>query len=388
MTEKLYETDSYIRMFRARVLACAPAGGGYAVCLDRTAFFPEGGGQAADTGTLDGVAVTDVQIEDGIIQHYTVAPLPVGQTVSGVLDWSTRFARMQHHTAEHIVSGLVHRLYGLANVGFHLGSADVTLDFDGELTHEQLDAVETAANRAVQENRAVTAVVPAPAALAHIAYRSKKALDGPVRLVTVEGVDCCACCAPHVARTGEIGVIKLLDSMRYKGGVRLHLLCGAAALADYRRRYAQTAAVAQMLSVKQDALSPAVAHLLAERDAYKLAARAANRRLADALVAAVAPTDRPVYVIGEDWDADTLRRVVNGLCARCGGLCAAYAGTDGAYSYVLGGGDALAAAAAEMNAALDGRGGGDACRVQGRVTATAAAIAAYWRARDGRCATD
>ena len=379
MTEKLYELDSYCRSFTATVIECKSHEDGFAVRLDRTAFFPEGGGQASDTGLLNGIQVTDVQIVDGEIWHYVDAPLEAGTTVEGELDWEVRFARMQHHTAEHIVCGIAHRWHGLENVGFHLGSEDVTLDLDGELTREQIDAIEDEANRIVWQNVAVTATIPTAEALATLTYRSKKELEGDVRLVTIDGVDCCACCAPHVGRTGEIGVIKLLDFIRYKGGVRIHLLCGAAAVADYRYRYAQSAEISAKLSVKQYDLTAAVDRLAAEKDEMKLKLRAANRRLADAMVAAVESTDRPVYFIGEDWDADTLRRIVNGLTARCTGLCVAYSGTDGAYTYVMGGTDALKEAAAEMNTSLSGRGGGDNRQVQGRVQATATEIAAYWR---------
>ena len=381
MTEKLYELNSYCRSFTATVLECKPHGDSYAVRLDRTAFFPEGGGQAADPGLLNGIQVTDVQIVDGDIWHYTTAVLTVGDTVEGALDWDTRFARMQHHTAEHIVCGIAHRWHGLENVGFHLGSEDVTLDLDGELTREQIDAIEDEANRVVWQNVAVTPSIPTTEELANLTYRSKKELDGDVRLVTIDGVDCCACCAPHVGRTGEIGVIKLLDFIRYKGGVRIHLLCGEAALADYRCRYTQSAEISAKLSVKQKDLTAAVDRLIVEKDGYKLALREANRRLADALVAAVEPTDKPVFFIGSDWDTETLRRIVNGLTARCNGLCAAYTGTNGAYTYVLGGTDTLKEAAAEMNAALSGRGGGDNRQVQGRVQATATEITAYWQGK-------
>jgi len=381
MTEKLYELNSYCKEFTATVLECKSYGDGYAIRLDSTAFFPEGGGQAADPGRLNGIEVTDVQIVDGDIWHYVAAPLTVGERVEGVLDWETRFARMQHHTAEHIVCGIAHRWHGLTNVGFHLGSEDVTLDLDGELTREQIDAIEDEANRVVWANRKVTPTIPSAEELATLTYRSKKELDGDVRLVTIEGVDCCACCAPHVGRTGEIGVIKLLDFIRYKGGVRIHLLCGEAALKDYRHRYAQSAEISAKLSVKQNDLTAAVDRLAAEKDGYKLALREANHHLADAMVAAVEPTEKPVFFIGTDWDTDTLRCIVNGLTARCTGLCAAYAGTDGAYTYVLGGTDHLKEAAAEMNAALNGRGGGDHRQVQGRVQATAKEIETYWESK-------
>lgn len=378
MTEKLYELDSYIKTFTATVLECTSHGDGYAVRLDRTAFFPEGGGQAADPGTLNGVAVTDVQIVDGEIWHYVSEVLVVGNTVEGVLNWETRFARMQHHTAEHIVYSIAHHWHGFSNVGFHLGSEDVTLDLSGELTREQINAIEDEANRVVWSNVAVTATIPTAEELADISYRSKKEIDGDVRLVTIDGVDCCACCAPHVSRTGEIGIIKLLDFIRYKGGVRIHLVCGQAALEDYRHRYAQSAEISAKLSVKQNDLTPAVERLIAEKDGFKLALREVNRRLADAMVAAIEPTDAPVYLIGSDWDTDTMRRMVNGLTARCGGVCVVYSGADGAYTYVIGGTDRLKESAAAMNAALSGRGGGDNRQVQGRVQATAAEIAAYW----------
>lgn len=379
MTEKLYELNSYCRAFTAVVEECKPHEGGYVVRLSRTAFFPEGGGQAADTGTLNGVAVTDVQIVDGDIWHYTQAELPVGSEVEGVLDWDGRFSRMRHHTAEHIVCSIAHRWHGLSNIGFHLGSEDVTLDLDGELTREQIDAIEDEANRVVAANVAVIATIPTAEELSQATYRSKKELDGEVRLVTIEGVDCCACCAPHVARTGEVGLIKLLDFIRYKGGVRIHLLCGDAALADYRLRYRQSAELSAKLSVKQFDLTAAVDRLISERDALKLALRAANRQIAQLQVEMVAPTDKPVYLIGDGWDTEMLRQVVNGLTERCGGLCAAYSGSDGVYQFVLGGTGDIKAATAQMTGALNGRGGGDHRQSQGRVQATAAEIAVYWQ---------
>ncbi len=377
MTKRLYEADSYCREFTATVLSCSPQGEHFAVELDATAFFPEGGGQIADTGYLEDARVMDVQLCEGVILHTVDRPLSVGAAVSGRLDWATRFQRMQKHTAEHIVCGHIHREFGYDNVGFHLGSEDVTLDVDGELTREQIDRIERLANRTVWENRAVTACYPAdPAAVDH---RSKKEIDGPVRVVTIEGVDACACCAPHVARTGEIGVIKLLDAIRWKGGMRIHLQAGGDALTDYHRRYTQSAEVAAKLSVKQFALSDAVDNLLAERDALRLQLRRTGRKIADLQVAAVAATDAPVYLVGEDWDAETLRAIVNGLAIKCGGLCGAFSGGDSLFNYVVGGTGDLPAFGKRMNAALNGRGGGSAQQIQGRVQATEGEIAAFWQ---------
>lgn len=379
MTERLFEQDSYCRQFAARVAECRPAEDGYAVRLDRTAFFPEAGGQFADTGFLDGVAVTDVQITEGDVWHYVASALPVGKAVTGEIDWEQRFSRMQKHTAEHIVSGLIFRTYGLQNVGFHLGHEDVTLDLDGELTREQLDHIEDAANRAVWDDRAVTVTFPREDELATMTYRSKKELFGAVRIVTVEGIDACACCAPHVARTGEIGSIKLLDAIRYKGGVRIHMQAGRDALADYRRRYAQTVAAAGLLSVKTDELAPAVERLLSQRDALSRALQEAQTALALAPIAVLTADNAPAVWFAADAPGDTLRQMALALAAKRGGRAAVFCGEDAAgYRYAVAGGDELKAFARKMNEMLSGRGGGDDLLCQGRLAATRSAIEAFF----------
>ncbi len=378
MTQRLYEQDSFCREFTATVLSCAPRGDAYAVVVDRTAFFPEGGGQAADGGTLGGIEVLDVQTDGDEIVHTLASPLAVGQTVTGALDWETRFLRMQKHTGEHIVCGIIHRLYGYENVGFHLGSEDVTLDLDGELTREQLDEVEELANRAVTENRAVTATYPTAEELAAMDYRSKKAIDGDVRIVTIEGLDRCACCAPHVATTGQVGLIKLLDFIRYKGGIRIHLQCGLDALRDYRMRYNQTAAIAAALSVKQHTAQVGVERLLAQRDALSRELTAARKETL-ALRVEMLPSDsgRALF-IEKPMDGESLRDLALAASAKVGGLCAAFAGDDeSGYAYAAAGGD-LPAFAAALKGQLNARGGGSAQLIQGRVFATAAEIEAFW----------
>ena len=378
MTQRLYEQDSFCREFTATVLSCEQQGKAYAVLLDRTAFFPEGGGQAADGGTLGGVEVLDVQNVGDEIVHTLAAPLEVGQTVIGVLDWDARFLRMQKHTGEHIVCGIIHRLYGYENVGFHLGSDDVTLALDGELTREQLDEVEELANRAVTENRAVTAAYPTAQELAAMDYRSKKAIDGAVRIVTIEGLDRCACCAPHVATTGQVGLIKLLDFIRYKGGVRIHLQCGLDALRDYRMRYAQAATIAAALSVKQHAVQEGVERLLAQRDALTRELAAARKETL-ALRVEMLPSDsgRALF-IEKAMDGESLRELALAASAKVGGLCAAFAGDDeNGYNYAAAGGE-LPAFAAALKGRLNARGGGSAQLIQGRVFTTAAEIAAFW----------
>lgn len=379
MTQRLYEQDAYCREFSATVLGSETVDGGYAVELDATAFFPEGGGQCADSGRLDDVRVMDVQIVDGRILHYTDAPLRVGDTVHGEIDWDGRFQRMQKHTGEHIVSGIVHRLYGYENVGFHLGSEDVTLDFDGELTREQINDVEYLANEAIWANVSVTAQIYESEEVLSIPYRSKKPIDGAVRLVTIDGYDVCACCAPHVARTGEIGILKLLDAIRYKGGMRLHMQCGAAALADYQMRYDQTATLAAALSVKQPELRQAVERLMAKTEEQNRQIKALKRRIAMAAADAVPTTDDTVCVITEPQDADTVQEIAAALSARCGGICAVFSGDDdGGYQFVIMGQGDLIAVSQALRTELGARGGGSAQRVQGRVQAEADAIRSFF----------
>ena len=225
MTDKLYETDSYAQTFTATVTACTPVAGGFAVVLDRTAFFPEGGGQPFDTGRLGNARVLAVHTDGEIITHTTDAPLPVGAAVEGVLDWDRRLDAMQQHTGEHILSGTLHRLYGAENVGFHIGTPYVRMDTSIPLTAEQLAEAEAQANAAVRADTPVRCYVPDPDTLAHTEYRSKKELEGPVRLVEAGG-DRCACCGTHLARTGEVGLIKIISAQHYKSGMRLAVACG------------------------------------------------------------------------------------------------------------------------------------------------------------------
>ena len=224
MTEKLFYEDSHMITFLATVIACEKAGDYYEAVLTRTAFFPEGGGQYADTGRIDGVEVVDVQERQGLIYHKLSEPLELGKEVEGTIDWEERFSKMQQHSGEHIVSGLVHRTYGYDNVGFHMGKDAVTMDFNGVLTREQLKEIEKKANEAVVKNIDIQVLYPTKEQLEKIEYRSKIEIDGQVRIVEVPGYDTCACCAPHVKKTGEIGIIKLVGVQNYKGGVRVSTL--------------------------------------------------------------------------------------------------------------------------------------------------------------------
>jgi alanyl-tRNA synthetase len=377
-TTKLYYENAYTQQFQAQVTACQEGKNGWLVQLDKTAFFPEGGGQTADTGTLGGVRVLDCHEKAGQILHLTEGPLPVGQTVTGQIDWHDRFRKMQNHTGEHIVSGLAHARYGYENVGFHLAEDGCTFDFDGELTRQQLDELEQAANAVVWENRAVTTAFPPPEALKALTYRSKLDLTENVRLVTVEGIDVCACCAPHVSRTGEVGIIKLLDFMRHRGGVRIWAKCGWDALRDYGRRYTDSAAISGLLNTPQENITAGVEKLLAQRDSLKQELAALQRQALEAQAASLAPTAGHMLLFCQA-DNDGMRILANAGMAKCGRVCAVFSGQDGAYQFVMAStGVDMRAFLKENQTVLQARGGGQTQMVSGRSTATKAALEAFF----------
>lgn len=379
-TVKLFYEDAFTRAFDAVVLSCEERKGGYAVVLDRTAFNPEGGGQSGDTGVLGDARVTDTQEKDGVIFHHTDAPLSPGETVRGALDWAERFRKMQNHSGEHIVSGLVHARFGYDNVGFHLGDDGCTLDFSGELTREQLAEIELAANEVVWRNVPITARFPAPEELPALEYRSKLDLTENVRIVTVEGVDVCACCAPHVSAAGQIGVIKLLDFMRHRGGVRVWMKAGGDALRDYQARYADTAAISALLNVPQKDVAAAAEKLLAGRDELKYELGALRRRAIEARAAALTDTDGHLLLFAEGEDAD-LRALANAGMEKCSGICAVFAGTEGDYRFVMGSESRdLRAFAREIREPLAARGGGQERMISGRCAASRETLERYFAA--------
>ena len=368
-TEKLYETDAACRTFTAVVLACRPADRVWQVALDRTAFYPEGGGQPCDTGTLGGAAVTDVQIHDGMIWHTVAAPLGEGAAVAGEIDWARRLDHMEQHTGEHILSGTLHRLFGAENVGFHIGSPAVRMDMSLPLTAAQLAEAERLANETVRADAPVRAWYPAPEELDRLTYRSKKALDGPVRLVDAGGADLCACCGTHLARTGQVGLIKILSAQHYKGGTRLAVVCGGRAQAAVAAAWADAEATGALLSAGPGRLETAARHALDAAAALKQRFAAMQNTLAGALAASAAPGQ---LFVGwcEGADADGLRRLCLAVAGRTGALCVMLApgGRGTAYALTLPGQDARPLAKA-FNEAFDGRGGGKPDLCQGSLAA-------------------
>ena len=372
-TEKLYESDSHLSTFDATVLTCTvEPSGDYSVVLDRTAFFPEGGGQRADRGTLDGAAVRDVQIVGENIVHYTDAPLTVGARVHGELDFACRYRKMQNHSGEHIISGLIYTTYGYENVGFHLRDEEMTMDVSGPLTQEQLRDIEDRANAVVWQNVAIHAEYPAPEVLATLPYRSKLALTENVRIVTIEGVDACACCAPHVSRTGEIGIIRIVDSMNYKGGVRLWVRCGADALASIRREHDDLTAIAKRFSTGRGDALRAVEKLQQEYGELRGALGQSRRALALCrLEDAARKGERHLLLLEPDADANLMRYMAEEGAKRCEGVCTILTpAPDGTLRYVCAAGStALRPISGQLNAAFSGRGGGSDLMIQGSLRA-------------------
>ena len=326
MTERLYYEDAHQRAFTARVASCAPGKHGFDVVLDRTCFYPEGGGQAGDTGLLGGVRVTDTHERDGEVVHYCESPLEVGAEVAGEIDWDARFERMQLHSGEHILSGLAHKHFGYENVGFHMSAECMTIDFRGELDWAQLMDIERRANEAVRADLPVRAWFPEPDELARLSYRSKLELTEDVRIVEIGDIDRCACCAPHVAHTGEIGVIKIFTCERHRGGVRVTLLCGMDALDDYRRRQDSAAEISQLLSVPRGEIAPAVRRVLDEQARLKERFAETSRELVTARAAAQSFTDGNICIFDSMLDDIALRELVNLLKEKCTGFAAAFSG--------------------------------------------------------------
>ncbi len=379
MTRKLYYEDSHIREFDARVISCEERDGHFEVLLDKTAFFPEGGGNPADVGVLGGVSVLHTFERGYEVVHRCAGTLEIGAVVHGEIDWEKRFSNMQNHTAEHIVSGIVHRRHGFDNVGFHMGADGVTVDFDGFVDDRELMDIEREANEIVWRNVSVTESFPSPEELPNLTYRSKLDLRENVRLVTIEGVDVCACCAPHVKRTGEVGVIKIFESIRRKNGVRLRMLAGDRAYGDYVTRSETVARISALLSAKREEAAGAVERLLAERDALSYRLGGLKRRMIQSEVDIIQPTDKTLVFFEPEFDTKELQLLVNAAKEKCP-VAAAFSGDDETgYKYVLAsGGVDLRPFVRKMNDALQGRGGGRPELVTGTVKCESKKIKEYF----------
>ena len=374
-TRKLYYEDCHLSVFSAKVLSCEKTEKGYAVILDQTAFYPEGGGQASDIGTLGSVNVLHASEEGETVVHLCDAPLEAGTEVTGQIDWAHRFDLMQQHTGEHIISGLIHAKYGHHNTGFHMGADVITIDFDGIVPPEDLAEIEAAANAAIWADIPLKIWTPSPQELPDVFYRTKRALPWPVRIVQVPGYDSCACCGVHVERTGEVGLVKLFSSVKFRSGSRIELLCGRRALEFLSRNYEQNLLVSRAFSAKLAETGAAAEKMneLLGQQKMKISA------LETDIFAGIAEQCKGkgnVVIFREGLDPVLVRKLADMAADSCGGIAAVFSGSDeSGYSYCLvSRTEDLRPFGKTMNAALSGRGGGRPEFQQGSVRCVREAI--------------
>ena len=367
MTEKLFYVDSHMVTFSAVVISCEKVGDYYEAVLDRTAFFPEGGGQYADTGVIDGVKVFDAQERQGVVYHKMEEPLTVGKIVEGTIDWEERFSKMQQHSGEHIVSGLVHKKYGYNNVGFHMGKDAITMDFNGVIPKEDLKEIERKANEIVASNIDIQVLYPSKEELQTITYRSKIEIEGQVRIVVIPDCDTCACCAPHMKKTGEIGLVKLTGMQNYKGGVRVSMLCGFRALEDYEQKSENVKKISVLLSAKENEVAEEVARVKEEMQNQKMRIAELEKTLLLYKVKEIPKGQKLAVMFETELTGNAPRELTNMLLERESEVAAVFAGNEkDGYRYVIGSREVdTRTIAKKLNEKFHGRGGGKPEMVQG-----------------------
>lgn len=379
-TLSLFNINSYTKSFEAKVISCekntSSREESYLVVLDQTAFFPEGGGQPSDTGTLNQISVIDVQEKNNIIYHTTLDPIEPGTIVKGEIDWIRRFDLMQHHSGEHIVSGLVHKYFGYDNVGFHMGNDAITIDFNGSLTSEDLRMVEEKANQVVFENIPITVSYPSKEELAVLNYRSKKELSGAIRIVTIGDYDVCACCAPHVALTGEIGCIKITSSQSYKGGVRISMLCGLRALADYNKKEENVSVISSLLSAKPYEVKDAVKNLKEENNQLKIQIQDLQNQLLQFKAESLQIDGSDLWIFDNEIPAKLIRNYANILLEKNVPLLGIFTSENTLdYKYILASKHIdVRPLSKQLNDQFQGKGGGNKEMVQGALSGKKADI--------------
>ncbi len=379
-TIKLYDADAYQTKFGATVLSCEEVlvndEKRYQVILDQTLFFPEEGGQSADQGTIHNSKVLDVQIKNNIITHTLELNIPEGSAVEGEIDWKHRFYNMQQHSGEHIFSGLVHAQFGYDNVGFHLSDQVVTMDFNGMLSDTDVRKIEQEANECIVKNLPIEVSFPQKEEIQDMEYRSKIELEGQVRIVAVPGYDICACCAPHVKRTGEIGMLKVVNTQNYKGGIRIFILCGFRALADYQEKMDNVVSISKMLSAKPELVAEATQKIKNDLGMIRQELITAKQELMMQKIAQISDQEVNVCIFEKEAEAGVMRTAVNALVQKHTGFCGIFVGTDETgYRYIVGIGEGDAREMGKrLKEKFQVKGGGSAEMIQGSLQGTAGKI--------------
>ena len=366
-TRRLFYEDSHLREFSATVTGCEPTEKGWAVTLDATLFYPAGGGQACDLGTLDDAKVADVQEKEGKILHFCDQKFEIGQTVTGRIDWARRFDLMQQHSGEHIVSGIICSRYGYHNVGFHVGSDRMEIDFDGPVPAEDLNEIERLANEAVWKNSPIRCWYPSREELPTLPYRSKKRLDYPVRIVEVPGTDLCACCGVHVKNSGEIGLIKIISCVKFHSGVRIELTCGGRALKLMQGIFEQNRQVSQAFSAKIMETATAASKINEQLAAEKLRANTLQTQLLLQIARGYEKAGNVVH-FEENLGSSQLRELTDSIAKVCGGWAVVFSGSGESWNVCMLGD--ISPIVGALKAAFCVRGGGKPGTFQGTVTAS------------------
>lgn len=367
---KLYYEDSHLTAFTATVTGCAPVKKGWEVTLDATAFYPEGGGQASDTGILGEANVLSVREEGAEVFHLCDKPLETGSTVAGEINWDRRFDLMQQHAGEHIVSGIIHKRYGWHNVGFHMGADVVTIDFDGPIPAEDLQDIENTANLAIWQDLPIKCWYPSPEELPTVPYRRKKDLLWPVRIVEFPGYDICACCGTHPKTTGSIGLVKLFTCVKFHEGVRIEMACGKRALSMLNAAYEQNKQVSQAFSAKIEETGLAAHRMNEALAAEKFRASALEKQLFAHIAQGYAGKAFAVH-FAKDLSPNSCRELCDAI-AGFAKVAVTLSGSDetGYCLCVLSRTEDAKAIGDAAAKALNGRGGGKKEAFQGRIAAT------------------
>lgn len=383
MSEKLYYKSAYIKEFDAVVTECRETEKGAVIKLDKTAFYPEGGGQPCDLGTINGIEVTDVQEEGDDVLHYTKAAIPVGTAVKGVIDWARRYDLMVQHSGEHLVSGFINRRFGYDNVGFHIGSEMITIDLNGEMTREQLLEIEEQTNNYIWENHHVEILYPTPEELKSLEYRSKKELSGTVRIIRYPDGDTCACCGTHVDTTSEIGFVKLISVQKFHEGVRIEMLSGSRAYSYIAKATEENSKISGLLSAKVFETAAAVERLLEENKQLKFKITEAENKTIDLIAGNYKGLDTTVIINQPNLTPDNVRKLAAVLIEQNSGMCCVFSGDDeNGYKYAVAQKDGdLKVLVKEMNTALNGRGGGKPFFAQGSLGAKWNDIEEFFKTR-------
>ena len=406
MTEKLYYQDAYLKEFSAAIEEVSAADRVLRIRLDRTAFYPEGGGQGADHGSLmlpDGnvLQIIDVQEQDGKIWHMVSCGegpaceaagtarhgadhqepeqrIAAGMRVTGRIDWDRRFDHMQQHSGEHIVSGMICARFHCDNVGFHLGEDVVTIDFNHRITMEEAEEIEEQANRYIWEDHVLEVLWPTQEELQTLAYRSKKELEGNVRIACFPEADTCACCGTHVSSSAQVGLVKFLSAKNFHEGTRLELLCGSRAVRFLSMNYRVNKAAAVLLSSSEEHTADHVARLIEENIRLKADCAAAQDRMLR-MRAETFQGKGDVCVVEDTLDPAQARPLADLIADSCGGRASVFVRDGSSYRYaVIHRNTDITDFVKKLNESLGGRGGGRSGFAQGSVSAAKQEIETFF----------